>query len=627
MHVLGKASPSLIIILVATLLFSQSVTTDTFAATGDIFQRNLKLGDTVSPDVAYLQYILNTNSSTAVSATGAGSPGQLTNYFGAKTESAVKRFQELYRDEILVPAGLPNPTGIVGSMTRTKLNQIAFEKNITTATAIGVSTGSNTTTSTATGGPTDTSPITYAPGTKSFINLFSTYKAFAGQMMSIYGANFHPTKNTIYLGSQKIGIFPSTEDGIKITFTVPTSLLTGTYEIGLINTYGTTSSGDIYLNVIGSDIALITAKLASSTGNIYGSASTLAFTAPQIPTTFSPILEGVFPLKSFNMNDEITIYGNNFATQNTLETNLGNIQIQSTDRRLASFLIGNLPYYMEAFNKYKGQEINVVMNVKNENGKSTTPVTHVIRFPNADTPSINTTIQEFVDPRATSTRKDTNNELFASIYRRDVEAGASSTANSSGSTGVNSSSGNTSGNNTTSQLTTNPGSQATAPLDSVKPQADPALEQLRQISPLHKFISDPLVKGGSSSGSGGSSGAGALGGLGGGSSSGGTTGTGGNSQNLYFGGYITRSIVCTCSVSTYLEVYDKATQSTMKMLYTPPTSSLKEYRNVWTTNVNVIGGLQQGGGDCEVYYGEDCVTEGTADYTIDYIRGIGTSKN
>lgn len=88
------------------------------------FEKTLFLGQYVDPDVKYLQMILNKDNRTKVSDIGAGSPMFPTSFFGPKTRDAVMRFQELYRNEILTPGNIAFPTGIVGELTRKKLNQI-----------------------------------------------------------------------------------------------------------------------------------------------------------------------------------------------------------------------------------------------------------------------------------------------------------------------------------------------------------------------------------------------------------------------------------------------------------------------------------------------------------------------
>ncbi|KKQ98957.1 MAG: hypothetical protein UT25_C0007G0012, partial [Parcubacteria group bacterium GW2011_GWC1_39_12] len=50
--------------------------------------------------------------------------GLITGYFGQMTFEAVKRFQEKYSSEILVPADLTSGNGYVGVGTRKKVNQL-----------------------------------------------------------------------------------------------------------------------------------------------------------------------------------------------------------------------------------------------------------------------------------------------------------------------------------------------------------------------------------------------------------------------------------------------------------------------------------------------------------------------
>jgi len=106
--------------LLAQLQTLQSQSTTGQATTGKVpsvcvgvvFSRNLTAGSTGS-DVKCLQALLNTSASTQVSATGVGSPGSETSYFGPKTLVAVQKYQA---EQGWTPASQ------VGPLTRAKLN-------------------------------------------------------------------------------------------------------------------------------------------------------------------------------------------------------------------------------------------------------------------------------------------------------------------------------------------------------------------------------------------------------------------------------------------------------------------------------------------------------------------------
>jgi len=84
------------------------------------FPRNLQEG-MMGTDVQNLQKALNYSYLTQVAATGPGSPGNESDYFGPATLKAVTKFQDIFADQILMPNGLTTGNGFVGSATRAEL--------------------------------------------------------------------------------------------------------------------------------------------------------------------------------------------------------------------------------------------------------------------------------------------------------------------------------------------------------------------------------------------------------------------------------------------------------------------------------------------------------------------------
>lgn len=162
-----------------------------------VFTKTMSVGFS-GADVAELQKALNKSPDTQVATSGAGSPGAETTYFGPLTRAAVVRFQEKYKSDVLLPAGVSQGTGYVGTFTLKKLNELGV--NSGNAYTPPVST---------TGTPSATTPR---------IESISPPSGLDGTTITIRGSGFSNT-NTLVTGWGTFTDVPSV-DGKTITLAV-----------------------------------------------------------------------------------------------------------------------------------------------------------------------------------------------------------------------------------------------------------------------------------------------------------------------------------------------------------------------------------------------------------------------
>ena len=101
----------------------QNVTPTTKPACIDVFTRNFRLGMS-HEEVKMIQRFLNAQTDTLLSSSGEQSKGKETASFNALTVASVKKFQQKYAADILVPVNEPQPTGFWGPFTRRKANEL-----------------------------------------------------------------------------------------------------------------------------------------------------------------------------------------------------------------------------------------------------------------------------------------------------------------------------------------------------------------------------------------------------------------------------------------------------------------------------------------------------------------------
>lgn len=169
--------------------------------------RTLRQGST-GADVRELQVFLNKDPQTRIATSGAGSPGKETSSFGALTKAAVLKFQAKYASEVLYPAGISFPTGVVGEMTRAKLNSLYPSS-----------------TSSSSGGATPTTPSQTIPG-PSIASINPSIITANPQTVTISGSGFTGSNSVVIASDSEypIGMY-SSSDGKTISIPFSSSTI------------------------------------------------------------------------------------------------------------------------------------------------------------------------------------------------------------------------------------------------------------------------------------------------------------------------------------------------------------------------------------------------------------------
>lgn len=349
------------------------------------FTKNMRYKDTIAPDIAYLQRVLNSDVKTRVAETGNGSNQSPTTYFGSKTLDAVKRFQELYKSEVLTPAGLSSATGYIGQYTIKKLNSLlSGMQNASTTSSVNIASSTKaTSTSTSASASikhnsnlsTNGSASMSGSETRQMLSL-SSYNAVSGDSITIIGTGFHPSSNSVYLGPVLIGKYASQKSGAEIKFSIPSNISSGSYQVSISSDYGNIISKSLYLDITNTKFSTtLFPSMTSSSG----------------AQSSRPVLYSLSPYSSDSFNSVIRIFGKNFpASGNTVMTNFGNISNLSSSNggMTIDFTAGSIPGYKNAFNLYKGGTFPLLISVNGSNGTSTNILWHLLTFPNISSPKI-----------------------------------------------------------------------------------------------------------------------------------------------------------------------------------------------------------------------------------------------
>ena len=337
----------------------------TTTGTGYTFTKNLKQGMT-DMEVMNLQKVLNMSADTQVSASGVGSAGQETSYFGGLTKAAVIKFQNKYASEVLTPVGLTSGTGFVGAATRAKLNAMGGS---TTTTPPPTQTGTGVTVSLASDSPANVALVQGQAIADlahfTFTNMTSSEARITNVVLNRTGISNDSTLANVFLydGAARVTDSATVSSG-KITFNDPTGLFTipanSSRTIAVRADIAASTSGQIVGVSVSTVTGNVTVTGAPAGNNLTIAAATLA--TVDFNTTTTPSAATVAPQNDYTL------------WQNTVSISTRAVDMKSmTFRNVGSVSAGditNLRLYVD------GVQVGSTMTSTNASGYVTFDVTN-----------------------------------------------------------------------------------------------------------------------------------------------------------------------------------------------------------------------------------------------------------